>query len=188
MLYYKTINGQEKISDCRTIQTNEGQWISNPTLEQITAAGWLPYEPPVVPDEPKIEPELDEVIAAVKKMLASSAANLTDEEALEVAALYPSWSSKVGEQVSVGERLWYNERLYKVIQAHTIQLSWTPDVSVSLFTEVSIDEFPEWVQPTGSTDAYMIGDRITFEGNHYESLIDYNTYSPAVYPQGWREL
>ena len=43
----------------------------------------------------------------------------------------------------------------------------------------------EWVQPTGGHDAYNIGDRVTFEGNIYESLIDANVWSPTAYPQGW---
>lgn len=38
-------------------------------------------------------------------MLATDASNLTDEEALEVAALYPTWISKVGDMVTLGERL-----------------------------------------------------------------------------------
>jgi len=30
-----------------------------------------------------------------------------------------------------------------------------------------------------------VGDKVTFEGGHYISLIDANVWSPAVYPQGW---
>lgn len=45
---------------------------------------------------------------------------------------------------------------------------------------------PEWVQPTGAHDAYNSGDRVTFEGMTYTSLINGNTWSPAAYPQGWR--
>jgi hypothetical protein len=67
-----------------------------------------------------------------------------------------------------------------------VQSDWTPDVAVSLFTEVSIVEWPEFVQPTGSHDAYMTGDKVTFCGLRYVSLIDYNTYSPVAYPAGWQ--
>ena len=46
-----------------------------------------------------------------------------------------------------------------------------------------------WVQPTGSHNAYMRGDRIIFtDGNVYESLIDSNVWSPEVYPAGWMKL
>ena len=37
MMYYKMIGDRQVFSDCRTIQTDEGVWISNPTEEQIAA-------------------------------------------------------------------------------------------------------------------------------------------------------
>lgn len=184
-MYTKTINGRQVFSTCKTIQLG-GVWISNPSAEQIAAAGWEEYVPPVVPPQPQTEPDYDQVIQAVKTMLKHNAEDLTDEEALDVAALYPTWASKVGSQVSVGERLWYDGKLYKVVQAHTPQSDWTPDVVPALFTEVSIVEWPEFVQPTGAHDAYKNGDKVTFNGQHYTSLIDNNVYSPAAYPAGWR--
>lgn len=186
MMYVKIINGRQVFSQCLTIQTEEGIWISNPTEEQIAVAGWEAYVPPVVPPTPMTEPDMDEVISAVKKMLASSTENLSDAEALEVAALYPTWASKVGENVSVGERLWYDEKLWKVIQAHTVQENWAPDVSTSLFTEVSIEEFPEWRQPLGSEDAYHSGDKVSHNSLHWISDVDNNIWEPSVY--GWSEM
>lgn len=187
MMYYKMVGDRKVFSDCRTIQTEEGVWISNPTAEQIAAAGWLEYVPPVVPEHAETEPSESAIVDAVKRMLAKSTEDLSDEDALAVAALYPTWISKEGEQVNVGDRYWYDSKLWKVVQAHTVQLDWTPDVSAALFTEVTIDEWPAWRQPTGAQDAYMAGDKVTFDWKHYVSLIDYNTYSPAVYPAGWEE-
>lgn len=193
-MYYKEINGRVVFSDCKTIQLEydhppmkKGQYISNPSVELLTSEGWLQYVPPQVEPQPMTEPDEFEIIQAVKRMLSSSVVELSDEDALAVAALYPTWISKVGEQVNAGERYWYNEKLYKVVQTHTVQEDWTPDVSTSLFTEVTVDPWPEWRQPTGAQDAYMIGDQVTFEGTHYVSLIDNNTWSPAAYPQGWEE-
>lgn len=184
-MYYKTINDRMVFSDCRTIQTNEGVWISNPSAEQIADAGWQVYTPPIVPPQPQTEPDMEQMIAAVKRMLASSTEELSDEDALAVAALFPTWASKIGSEVAVGERLWYDGKLYKVVQAHTATDLWTPDHTPALYTEISIEEWPEWVQPTGAQDAYNRGDKVTFEGAHYVSLIDGNVYSPAVYPAGW---
>ena len=121
-------------------------------------------------------------------MLSSEAEELSDEDALEVAALYPTWTSKMGQTINVNERLWYDGKLYKVIQSHTVQSDWTPDVATSLFTEISIEEWPAWVQPTGAQDAYMQGDKVTFDGEHYISLIDNNTWSPVDYPAGWDKV
>lgn len=49
-------------------------------------------------------------------------------------------------------------------------------------------EYAAWVQPTGAHDAYNIGDKVTFNGHLWESLIDANVWSPTVYPAGWRDL
>lgn len=193
-MYYKMIGDRQVFSTCKTLhlendypelELHAGQYVSNPNAELIAAESWLEYVPPVVPPTPKTEPDYDELIGAVKKMLSTQAEELSDEDALDVAALFPTWASKLGQQVNVGERLWYNEKLYKVLQAHTTQSDWTPDTVPGLYTEISIIEWPEWVQPTGTQDAYMTGDKVTFEGTHYVSLNDNNTWSPAAYPQGW---
>jgi len=187
MMYTKTINDRQVFSECKTILVN-GVWISNPTAEQIASEGWVEYIPPVVAPDPITEPDLNSVIQAVKKILAAQSEQLTDEEALGVAALYPTWTSKNGEVVTVGERLWYNEKLYKVVQTHSVQSDWTPDVTPALYTEITIVEWPDFVPPTGTQDAYMTGDKVTFNGEHYESLIDNNTWSPADYPSGWNKV
>lgn len=186
MIYYKMINGRQVFSDCHTIQTSEGLWVSNPDEATILANGWSVYEPPVVEPQPMTEPDEMDIMQAVKRMLASSVENLTDEEALSVAALYPTWISKMGEQVNVGERYWYDGKLYKVVQGHIVQEDWTPDTAVSLFTEVTIEEWPEYVTPS-SANPYMTGDKVTFNGVHYVCKMDNCVWSPSEYPSAWEE-
>ena len=53
--------------------------------------------------------------------------------------------------------------------------------------EEPVDEWPEFVQPTGAHDAYQVGDKITFNNTHYICIIANCIWSPEVYPQGWRE-
>lgn len=194
MTYKKIENGRLVFSDCRRIYHN-GEWIDDPTPEQIEAAGWEKVLPPgyVEPDPPEpyvpvpsTEPSMDEVMEAVKKMLSTSVESLTDEEALAVAALYPTFVSKIGKQVNTGERLWWDQRLWKVLQPHTVQDNWTPDTAVSLYVEVSIEEWPEWVQPLGAQDAYPLGAHVSHNGGHWESEIPDNVYEPGVY--GWRQV
>lgn len=184
MLYIKIIDGQEVISPCTTLKI-DGRWVSNPTQEQIFADGWEIYTPPPFVPQPQDEPDYEQVVEAVKKMFSTDTDELSDEEALEVAALYPTWHSKIGTEVTVGTRLWDDGKLWKVIQQHTVQEDWRPGDAVSLFTEVSIEEWPEWKQPTGSHDAYMTGDKVTWEDKHWINGVDYNTYAPGVY--GWQE-
>ena len=78
----------------------------------------------------------------------------TDEMSLQVPNLYPAW--KADADYKVGDRVLYGDVLYKVLQSHTSQESWTPTTAPSLFAKVLIpdeDVIPEWEQPD-STNAY----------------------------------
>lgn len=93
------------------------------------------------------------------------------------------------EQVVIGDRRNYGGKTYQCIQSHQSQVTWTPDVTTALWKKVQGEEIPVWVQPTGAHDAYRIGAKVhfpTISDPVYESLIDYNTYSPISYPAGWR--
>jgi hypothetical protein len=107
----------------------------------------------------------------------------TDEMSLQVPNLYPVWREEM--DYVVGERILYNDVLYKVLQAHTSQADWTPDVAASLFAKILIpdeDVIPEWEQPD-STNGYMIGDKVMYNGQVYVSIVDNNVWTPDAY--GW---
>ena len=118
-------------------------------------------------------------------------ANLPDDKAMEVADLYPSWvankSYAVDEIVKFGVNADNETQLYKVIQAHTSQEAWTPDVSGSLFKAIGFtdDGVGIWTQPLGSSDAYMKGDVVSYNEKLWESDVDNNVWQPGVY--GWLE-
>ena len=128
---------------------------------------------------------LTERARELRPYIEKAAINLPDEDALQAVELFPQWVT--GRAYAVDERLQYKNVLYRVVQAHTSQAEWTPDITPALFVVVSLDEWPEFVQPTGAHDAYKKGDKVTFEGKHYISLIDANVYSPTAYPAGWQE-
>ena len=113
--------------------------------------------------------------------------NASDEDAYTMRYLYPEWLGN-GLTYKTNDRLMYNDKFYKVLQDHTSQSDWTPDTASSLYVEIAdpSNEYPEFKQPTGAHDAYAKGDKVTFEGKHYISLIDANTYSPTDYPAGWQ--
>ena len=113
-----------------------------------------------------------------------------DEEAFYLRVLYKEFDKQIGRQLEVGEYIQYKEELYKVLQAHTVQEQWTPDVSPSIFAKVIVglnNEILDWVQPD-STNAYMNGDKVRFNGKIYVSVIDNNIWAPSAYPQGWKEI
>jgi len=115
-----------------------------------------------------------------------AADELKDEAAEKFAGLFPDWQP--GLAVQAGEVYRWDGTLVQVIQAHTTQADWTPDVVPALFKihRTATDTPQPWVQPAGGHDAYNIGDKVTFEGSTYESTINANVWSPTAYPAGWR--
>lgn len=110
---------------------------------------------------------------------------LSQNELLDMIDLYENY--EVDKLYKVDDIFKYKEKLYKVIQEHTSQGDWIPSELPVLYLNLLPDKvIPEWVQPIGSHDAYKIGDKVIYEGEVYESLIDGNTWSPVDYPEGWK--
>lgn len=133
----------------------------------------------------------NELTAAVNARLnetKAALATLDDKTALDVTVLFPEWA--VGKAYSVDERIRYEDKLYRCVQAHTSQADWIPPETPALWTEVAKPgEIPVWKQPTGAHDAYNKGDKVhypTKDDPVYISLIDANVYAPDVY--GWEMI
>lgn len=110
---------------------------------------------------------------------------LTDEQALEVPELFPIWNPN-SIAYAVGDRVQHESKLYSCIQAHTSQESWQPSLTPALWNLVSIEEWPEWVQPAGVHDAYAKDDKVLHNGKKWISIVDNNVWEPGVY--GWNEI
>lgn len=106
-----------------------------------------------------------------------------------VVDITPNWES--GHVYKVGEQCVYEGSLYATIQMHISQDDWTPPLVPALFVLVKeygpepgpTPTIPEWVQPTGSTDAYMTGDHVMHNNMEWVSVADNNVWEPGVY--GW---
>lgn len=130
-----------------------------------------------------------EELRALRDLIEKVINGLNDTDAVTGTTLFPLWTDLLAEgymfttdDVTNGFRCQYNGVLYKVLQPHTIQESWNPADSPSLFAQVLIpdeDVVPEWVQPD-STNGYSIGDKVTHNGVIYESLVDNNVWEPGV--------
>lgn len=72
--------------------------------------------------------------SALRAVIETAVVSLDDETAATVPSLFTPWT--VGEAVSVGDRRYYAPKLYKVVQAHTTQADWTPDVTPALWAVV----------------------------------------------------
>lgn len=119
---------------------------------------------------------------------------LTDEQAMEVATVFPKYEVgkvyKDNEMFTYGENEVGDPQLYRTVKEHTSQEDWIPSEQPSLYTPIGLNQkgYPIWSRPTGSHDAYNIGDIVDYNGKLYKSLIDGNTYSPEEYPAGWEVI
>ena len=126
---------------------------------------------------------IDANLQATRKLIRVD--ELSEEELLDMIDLYESY--QVDKLYKVDDIFKYEGKLYKVIQEHTSQENWIPNELPALYLNMMPENvIPEWVQPTGSHDAYNTGDKVNYEGQVYESLIDGNTWLPTDYPQGWK--
>lgn len=127
-----------------------------------------------------------EAALRIKPILAKGAQSLGDADALEVKSIYPVWDAS--STYALDEKVQYEDVLYKCLQDHTAQETWTPVDADSLWAKVLIpdaDIIPEWEQPE-STNPYMAGDKVTHNGVTWVSDIDNNVWEPGVY--GWSEV
>lgn len=128
-------------------------------------------------------------ISDARQEYQTSLMSISDDVAFKIPDVFPAWS---GDSVEYKKdtKLTYNSVLYKVLQDHTSQSTWTPDAAPSLFAKVltSTDGEPtQWIQPD-STNPYMTGDKVIYNGHCYQSTIDNNVWAPDAYPDGWNML
>ena len=116
----------------------------------------------------------------LRNLIEQLAITLDDATALTGVELFPAWELVA---YSVGDRVQYNGTLYKCVQAHTAQSDWTPDATPALWVVVTVEEWPEWVQPAGSHDSYAKDAKVTHNGERWISDVDSNVWEPGVY--GW---
>lgn len=122
------------------------------------------------------------------------AQSLSDEDAMEVATVFPKYevgkAYKQGEMITYGENEVGDAQLYRVAQAHTSTAEWIPNENPALYTPIGLNAegHPVWSRPTGAHDAYNMGDIVDYNGTLYKSLINGNTYSPDEYPAGWEAV
>lgn len=103
--------------------------------------------------------------------------------ASEHADLFIEWN--IGVTYRTGTLLQFNGLLYQVLQDHTSQEDWTPDVTPALYKVLGISEsgIPYWSQPISSADTYMLNDETYHNDLVWVSDYDNNVWEPGVF--GW---
>ncbi len=144
----------------------------------------------------QIQEEQDRTIKSILKTI-TLAKDLSDDQKQEILSRYEDY--KVDKAYQEGDKFTYQGKIYEVIQAHTSQTTWIPSETPALYKEflkVKIQDeegntsevVEEFKKPTGAHDAYQKGDKVSFEGAIYESIIDANVYSPTEFADGWKKV
>ena len=128
--------------------------------------------------EPSVEaentPDGMTMLMQAVKLLKKQVVDLPDEDAADVPALFPAWVDFIGKEVEIGKRLFFGGRLWKVLQAHTCQENWPPDITPALFTEVV-------VQGEGEPEIGTLDNPIPYNGNMELEEGKYYTQDGVVY-------
>lgn len=130
---------------------------------------------------------LTEKAKLLRPLIEKAVASLNDEDAEVATDLFPKWTPDLMD-FKIGDRVRYKGQLYKCILDHTSQESWTPTDAPSIWVRTSDPaiEYPDWLQPTGSHDAYAINAKVTHNNKKWISTVDNNVWEPGVY--GWNEV
>lgn len=158
------------------------------------AIGGAYTPPPPEPEPPTTEERVEKLEAEL--VSAQSAAAITFVTLCETGSidavtasehteLFSPWAYPV--DYKTGNIREHGGKLYRCLQNHTSQDTWTPDAAPSLWVGISdpAEEWPAWSQPVGSTDAYAKGAQVSHNGKHWTSDVDANVWEPGVY--GWTE-
>lgn len=121
----------------------------------------------------------------LRAMIETNAQSMEPAKMAEYPELFPEWMGD-GREYPAGKILRRNGELVKVLLAHRSQPDWTPETAPSLYSKLLTDPTGEnilpWVQPD-STNPYMTGDKVLYNGEVYASTVDNNVWAPDVY--GW---
>ena len=157
--------------------------IRDMTTEEITAMQDAAAQAEA---EEKRRPLTAEEVYAMLIAKQINTLTVDDHTALRMVEYYPAPDAA---SYAAGDRIQYNGKLYKCLQAHTAQADWNPVDAPSLWAEVLAGQdgtaIGEWVQPD-STNPYMTGDKVTHNGKTWVSDVDNNVWEPGVY--GWVEI
>lgn len=62
-----------------------------------------------------------------------------------------------------------------------LEIATNPDIPI-------VEGYPEYVQPTGSHDAYYVGYKVLFHNKIYVCKMNNCVWDPLVYPDAWEEI
>lgn len=173
-----------------------GEHLTAAQVNALQADARFSVLPPVVEEGKTEQPpasltptEIEVVKTEVAMLLSPDMAKLVVKDTMvaetvamriKEVVLYPPFI--VGERVEIGDIRYWKGNLFRVLQSHTTQADWPPDVAHSLFAryyEPSDDPY-DWVAPQGAHDVWPLGARVRHKGAIWRSLIPNNAWEPGA--------
>lgn len=125
--------------------------------------------------------DLNKLLAKIKRIWIEE--NLTEEEYNELVSL--ALTNSPVKDYAVQEEI---DKIWLAIRALEQKVAnYTPS-GEDEEEQTPTTNITDFVQPTGAHDAYQIGDKVRYNGQIYESLINGNVWAPDVYPAGWKAV
>ena len=113
---------------------------------------------------------------------------LTDDEKNELEEMARNNAKAINDYAPMEQRLDEAFRRIEALEDKVKALEGTETDEPVEGEEEVVEEYPEYVKPTGGHDAHMKGYKTTYKGKKFISLIDNNVWTPDEYPQGWEEV
>lgn len=125
-----------------------------------------------------------QAVAAFARIAVASL-SVTDDQAVEMAPLYPEWSGDGVIYTADSSIVMHGGALWRCTLGHTSQADWVPGTAPSLWSRIDMasDGIRVWRPPTCAEDAWNTGDRCHHPGASgpvWESLINGNDTEPAA--------
>ena len=189
MEYAKIINGEIRVMPINLFVNNPLAKV--PSAEQLMAAGWMPVdedEKPEVQDgfiaqakyvqtdtaivkKWKVKRDMRPMTQTdISKMIITQQINtlaVDDNTALRMRSFYPEWAENTA--YTVGYKVQYDGKLWRVRQAHTAQVTWEPTNAPSLWEQIN------------ETHDGTIYDAIPYDGNMVLESGKYYTQNDVIY-------
>ena len=130
------------------------------------------------------------VESAVSFMLRSvSLASVPADDIVTFKELWPDWQPDTDYKQN--DPIQYDEKYWRVSRDLTSSKIYPPGTSESLYYEIQLAPDGIIIYRTchGKYDSVRLGEKRHYpdaDGPIYESLVDYNAYSPDAYPKNWK--
>ena len=186
---------QEPYRDFVVSFTGDMTAVDNEILEQRAIAKLArEFNPSNALEElTRKQEEQEQSIKSILKTI-TLAKDLSDNQKEEILSRYEEYQED--KEYKEGDKFTFDGKIYEVIQGHRSQANWIPSSTPALYKEFlnvkitnqageETEVVSEWKQPLGGHDAYKKGDKVSFNGQIYQSKNDGNVHSPEANPQGW---